>query len=307
MSNLAKTDSPSSSDWAVMREQAQVLVASKLLPRAVDTPEKAIAIIQTGRELGLGPMQALRSIHIIEGKPTMAAELMAALALSRLPGSLLRIASTTNEECAVEAARVGQQSTTFRFSISDARAANLLGKDNWKKYPAAMLRARCVAAAARAVFPDAVLGLYDPDELGAVTSERGDVLTVDAHIEEPRQLGAINPHDQEGDSADGDPEIYEKLRGELASVDISVEVCDTYQKALTLRAVVGYKGGDKQTDWQQRYRYAYDSLNGAQRKEIGRLWNRCDRQLAKLEEKLKPGVEASFVDPPDDAEDFPRE
>src|SRR6187402_202596 len=71
-------------DWKAMREQAASLVASGFLPRAVNTPEKAMAIIQTGKELGLGPMQSLRSIHIIEGKPTMSADLIAGLALAKL-------------------------------------------------------------------------------------------------------------------------------------------------------------------------------------------------------------------------------
>jgi len=176
--SLARVEQNPMSEWTIMREQAEVLVKSRLLPRAVDTPEKAIAIIQTGRELGIGPMQALRSIHVIDGKPTMSAELMAGLVLARLPGSTLRVASTTNDECTVEASRQGQQATTFRFSMKDAQAAGLAGKDNWKKYPAAMLRARCLAAAARAIFADATMGMLTPDELGALTDERGDVIHI---------------------------------------------------------------------------------------------------------------------------------
>jgi hypothetical protein len=142
------------------------------------------------------------------------------------------------------------------------------------------------------------LSVLDETELdGARDRERQDTIPVE------RQLGAINPHDQEGDSANGEPEVYERLRGELAAVDISLEACDTYQKLLTLRAVVGNKDGRQPTPWQQQYKAAQDSMNGAQRKEIGRLWNRCDRQLAKLEEKLKPDAAESFIDPPDDDPD----
>jgi hypothetical protein len=50
------------------------------------------------------------------------------------------------------------------FTTADAQRAGLNG-DNWRKYPAAMLRARCLSAICRAVFPDLCLGLYDPDEL----------------------------------------------------------------------------------------------------------------------------------------------
>ena len=55
---------------------------------------------------------------------------------------------------------------SFRFSIEDAKRANLTGMA-WTKYPAAMLRARAISAGARAVFPDCIMGCYTPEEMGA--------------------------------------------------------------------------------------------------------------------------------------------
>jgi hypothetical protein len=37
----------------------------------------------------------------------------------------------------------------------------------WQKYPDAMLRARCISAAARLAFPDIIGGMYTPEEIGA--------------------------------------------------------------------------------------------------------------------------------------------
>ena len=104
--------------WRAMREQAKELVVSGFLPKSIRTPEQAMAIIQTGHELGLGPMQALRTIHIIEGKPCMSADLIAGLALRNVPGAVLRVAETTDKFCTVEANRAGQQVTKFRFSMT---------------------------------------------------------------------------------------------------------------------------------------------------------------------------------------------
>jgi hypothetical protein len=42
-----------------------------------------------------------------------------------------------------------QEPELFRFTIEDAGCAGLLAKDNWRKYPAAMLRARCISAVAQ--------------------------------------------------------------------------------------------------------------------------------------------------------------
>lgn len=164
--------------WEAMLAQAQTLVRSGFLPKAINTAEKALAVMQTGKELGIGSMQSLRAIHIIDGKPTMSAELIAGLVLSRIPGAMLRVVETNEDRCLVHAARPGHEPTPFGFTIKDAERAGLLGKDNWRKYPRAMLRSRCITEAARAIFPDATMGLYDADELGAITNETGEIVAL---------------------------------------------------------------------------------------------------------------------------------
>jgi hypothetical protein len=273
-------------EWRAMREQAQALVESGFLPRAVNTPEKALAIMQTGKELGLGPMQALRSIHIIEGKPTMSADLIAGLALAKVPGSMLRVAESTDKVCRIEAARHGQQPTTFSFSAEDAKNAGLLGKDNWRKYPRAMLRARCMTETCRAVFPDAVMGLYDPDELGAVTDSVG-------HVVDVRQV--LSPHqapDEEADAAPADGgALGEELGRILLDAKERLPVCLSYDEALALRAVLGTKA--KMSDLTKRIQAGSESgdISPTQRAELGKLWQHCDRQVSKLEKQLEPGPE----------------
>lgn len=140
---------------------AEALAKAKgFVPRSLAGDPNAIAAaILTGIELGMGPMEAMRSIHMVEGKPTMAAEVMLARALKA--GVRWRWLQTTSEiaECEIEGTRMA-------FTMRDAQAAGVAGKDNWRKYPAAMLRARCISAAVRAVRPD-VLGpqVYTQEEL----------------------------------------------------------------------------------------------------------------------------------------------
>jgi hypothetical protein len=121
-------------------------------------------------------MQAIRSIHVIDGKPTLSAELMAGLVHQRIPGALLRVVESTNDRCVVHAGRPGQEATPFTFTLADAKRAGIDGKQNWRTYPRAMLRSRCVSEACRAVFPDAIMGCYTPDEMGAETTEAGEPL-----------------------------------------------------------------------------------------------------------------------------------
>ncbi len=148
-------------------DMAKLLVASGLMPRGVSRPEAAFAIIAAGRELGLTAMQSLRSIHIIEGKPTLSADLVAALCKSRSDVCLyFRLVESTDKVARYETHRKGEPSPTpMSFTWEDAQRAGVTGKDNWKKYPAAMLRARCITALARAVYPDLAMGVYDPDEM----------------------------------------------------------------------------------------------------------------------------------------------
>jgi hypothetical protein len=279
-------------DWNAMREAAKALVASKFLPKAVDTPEKAIAIMMTGRELGIGPMQALRCVNIIDGKPTLAAELIAALVLKRVPGALFRIAESTNERCVIEAARPGQESTEFIFSIDDAKAAGLTGKDNWKKYPRAMLRCRCITEAARAVFPDATMGTYDPDELGAVTTPDGDIVST------PERLPRITTHaepDEEPD-ATGDPELQALYMAQMEAVEGMIEAAESAEECEGCRKIMGSR--TRKTELTEKFRADRFArrLGPGDEREFAKAWQRCNRKLDKKEAEFDPGSAAEVID-----------
>jgi hypothetical protein len=170
---------------------AKLLVASGLMPRGVQRPEAAFAIIAAGRELGLTAMQSLRSIHIIEGKPTLSADLVAALCKSRTDVCrYFRMVESTDTIARYETLRVGEpEPTAMSFTIEEAKQAGVTGKDNWKKYPKAMLRARCITALARAVYPDLAMGVYDPDEV----HDPGPVYAGPAQVVAAPPAGKVTP------------------------------------------------------------------------------------------------------------------
>ncbi len=65
------------------------------------------------------------------------------------------------------------------FTLADARAANVVGKDVWKRYPRAMLYARAFTEGARIVGPDLLCGVqYTPEELGAEVNSDGEVIVL---------------------------------------------------------------------------------------------------------------------------------
>ena len=151
-------------EWQAIQEQARTLIASGFMPKAVNTPAKAVAVMLAGRELGLPPMQSIRAVNIVDGKPTLSAETMLALAYQRVPGVVVEVV-TTPTGATVTGNRPGGKSVTVAFTKENAVAAGLLSKDNWRKYPEAMYRARAISAWCRVVCPDAILGAYTPDEL----------------------------------------------------------------------------------------------------------------------------------------------
>lgn len=172
-----------SATWSLMREQAGVLLKSGLLPSSIRSPEAAVAVMLQGYEMGIGPMAALQTINVIGGKPSISPQLM--LALIHRTGLAESIEVTGDEKrAAVTIKRVGHPAHTETFRIEDAAAMGLASRENWQRQPAVMLRWRAVAACARVTFPDAILGLYTPEEMGAevAVDELGDMQVVAAPV-----------------------------------------------------------------------------------------------------------------------------
>lgn len=142
------------------------LSKSSLLPSAVrGNPADLAVIMITGHELGLSPMQALRGLHVVEGRPVLSADLIVGLVKKHPACKYFRLVESTDERATYETLREGDpEPTRITWTIQQAAKAGLTGRQNWRAHPAAMLRARASAALARAVYPDVAMGIYDPDE-----------------------------------------------------------------------------------------------------------------------------------------------
>ncbi len=127
------------------------------------TREQVAAIVLTGKDLGLGPMQSLATMCFIKGR--LAMEVEAQLAVARRGGVRLPKGWLKEEDgsCTVTLAR-GEEDVTITYTIEDAKKAGLLYKDNYKHYPRQMLRWRAIGDALRLLAPDLILGLLAPIE-----------------------------------------------------------------------------------------------------------------------------------------------
>lgn len=146
-------------------------------------PQEILARIMLGLEVGVPPMVAIREIYIVKGRPAMSSRLMHTLA--RRAGTILRYVETSDQRCEVEITPPGGRSLPSRFAwtIDRASKAGLLRNDTWTKYPAQMLRARCVSESINAACPEVLAGgmtsieelndLDEKEETGTV-KERAD-------------------------------------------------------------------------------------------------------------------------------------
>ncbi|HRE00731.1 MAG TPA: hypothetical protein PLV68_05495 [Ilumatobacteraceae bacterium] len=147
---------------------AEAIASTDFVPKALrGNPPAVMACMMKGTEVGLPLMASLSAIHVIEGRPTMSAESMRAVVIAR--GHKIWVEESSSVRCTVGGRRQGDdRDSRFTFTIDDARAAGLLGKEVWKRYAAAMLLARATAMLCRAVFPDCLAGLsYTREELEA--------------------------------------------------------------------------------------------------------------------------------------------
>jgi hypothetical protein len=150
----------------VYLELAGRIANTEFVPSALRRrPEAVLAALMSGAERGLGPMESLRSVHVIEGRPTLSAEAMRALVLAA--GHDIEIVESNAQKATVVGRRAGSDSTSppFTWTLDRARRARLVSKDNWTKYPEAMLLARASTDLCRAVFPDVIAGLASTEEI----------------------------------------------------------------------------------------------------------------------------------------------
>jgi hypothetical protein len=143
-----------------------------LAPRFENNPSRVSAIMMCGMEVGLKPMASLRLMYQTpDGQPALMVRGM--LAVVQASGLLAHFEDRLEGDAESRAAvvtveRQGQPRITRRFSVADAKRAQLTGKrgDMYQKYLDRMLYARAVSFALNDLFADILGGLYDPSEMG---------------------------------------------------------------------------------------------------------------------------------------------
>jgi hypothetical protein len=142
---------------------------------------QAIVKIQAGQEIGIPPFAAMTGIHIIQGKPTIGAGLIA----SRVKGSGkydYKVVEATELKCSIDFYQGKDLIGNSTFTIEDAKKA---GTKNLDKFPKNMLFARAISNGVKWYTPDVFSGpVYTPEEMDFESTKIEDVQTTELTIEE---------------------------------------------------------------------------------------------------------------------------
>lgn len=158
---------PSPEAFNYMTAVVNQLKGSALVPQMERdaSPQQATAnmlgVIMTGREMGLQPMESLRSMGVLKGKIWFHYDLMIRIMVQR--GIKLEWVKDDEEGATIRGTREDGYSYTSFFGPQDAERAGLVKPDsNYRKYPRNMYRARAVSNLFR------ILGvgpqIYTPEE-----------------------------------------------------------------------------------------------------------------------------------------------
>ncbi|EKT4522765.1 hypothetical protein QEM13_002008 [Pseudomonas putida] len=168
---------------------ADYLANSDIVPKDFQRkPANILVAVQWGMELGLQPMQAMQSIAVINGRPALWGDAVIALVRSS-PLCEYVVETDDGETATCRVKRRGEEEQVRTFSMTDAKAAGLAGKQGpWSQYPKRMRQMRARAFALRDLFPDVLRGMAVAEEVQDIPTERELNPTQARKADEPKQL-----------------------------------------------------------------------------------------------------------------------
>ena len=229
--------------------------------------EQAFVKIVAGAELGIPPFAAMSGIHIIRGKPSLSANLLASL-VRRTGIYDFDVVELNNEMCRLQFYRLnakGGQSKELGvsvFTINDAKKANAefthtSGEAGaWTKFPRNMLYARALSNGVKWFCPDVASGMpvYHHEEMGLTVDQDDNVIDVQVTAKPapkkqvPKKANATKPAPQKHAPEKPEPvkpdTLNEPIAGaqakELAKMFSKLGFTGTEQDRETLSAFVNH-------------------------------------------------------------------
>ena len=144
-----------------MKSMAQAIVKSGFY--GFKSEDQVMAIMAVAQAENKHPATVVQEYDIIQGRPALKSQ--AILARFQLAGGKVEYGTYTDDKVEMTFSHSAGGSLTLSWTMKQAHDIGLAGKDNWKKYPRAMLAARVVSEGVRRVYPACILGHYSVEEV----------------------------------------------------------------------------------------------------------------------------------------------
>lgn len=203
-----------------LQRMAEAIAKSGLF--GMKTADQAMALMLTAQAEGQHPATITQDYDIIQGRAARKTHSVLAR-YQQAGGSVEWHCLTDTKADATFAPPPGAgKPLRIEWTIDMAKRCDLTGKDNWKKYPRAMLRARCIAEGVRATYPAAIGGMMVAEEAQDLTERditaEGETLPKPT-VEQPRsksQRAEPAPQQSAPETAGADPAAEAVRREEEA-------------------------------------------------------------------------------------------
>lgn len=248
---------PGRTEFEGLCQMAIALSNSSLVPAALrGKPQDCLLVLLTARDLGIALTTAFRECHVIDGKITISPKLKDAMVRIRSlgkvwphqpprpqpDGTVILCACGGNyttdltREAEWHAERFDQPGLVYTGYYSMEMAGtvsvpqriregnntrtvdgSLLDKDNWRNYGHQMIKWRAKGYLFDDAFPEVATGIYSPDEMGAVTNEMGEPITVTS-VEDPFAGKSGPPARQPPSDPEPNPDQFKDLADRIAVI-----------------------------------------------------------------------------------------
>jgi hypothetical protein len=161
-----KTDGQANYD--TLRSMAEAFARSKLF--GVQTPDQALALMLVAQSEGRHPASIAAEYNIIQNRPALKSDAM--LSRFQAAGGKVNWEKYTDKEVVGVFSHPQGGNLRVSWDMQRAMTAGVGIKENYKKYPRQMLRARCISEGVRSVFPAVLGGMYTPEEVADFEAPR---------------------------------------------------------------------------------------------------------------------------------------
>ena len=142
------------------------------MPKGIDTVQKMMVVLQSGREIGLAPMESLNSLYFVNGKIAMYGEAVP-MQIIRAGHEIVWGKCDKNEATVTITRGDNGNSMKQTFTMAEAKERGYTSNALYQKFPENMLKWRVLGMVSKFIAPDALRGIGIKEDMEIEVVEEG--------------------------------------------------------------------------------------------------------------------------------------